>query len=68
MPALLGILNKTTSGYFPYVKSTKNTARYASLLLRPGQARLFEKRGIMGQYVEVSEEDGLIFTPNESLE
>ena len=43
LPALLGILNKTTSGYFPYVKSTKNTARYASLTLRPGQARLFEK-------------------------
>ena len=47
LPALLGILNKTTSGYFPYVKSTKNTARYASLMLGPGQARLFEKRGIM---------------------
>ena len=47
MPALLGVMNKTTSGYFPYVKSTKNTARYASLMLSPGQARLFEKRGIM---------------------
>ena len=54
MPALLGVMNKTTSGYFPYVKSTKNTARFASLSLRPGQAKPFEKRGIMANMTAVT--------------